>query len=62
MLQEIDDVYLCRLDEDYDEKCAVSAEVVQGKWMTAAEIRKLFHEGKFIDVLEPIFERIDAEV
>lgn len=59
VLQEIDDVYLCRLETEYDESLVVSDEVIQGKWMTTAEIRQLFRKNRFIDVLEPIFDKID---
>ena len=60
-LQEIDDVYLYEMDEEYDAVNAKSDEVAQSKWMTREEIRQLFDQGELVDALAYFFTEIDVE-
>ena len=60
-LQEIDDVYLYEMDEEYEAVNAKSDEVAQSRWMTREEIRQLFDQGELVDALAYFFTEIDVE-
>lgn len=52
---DILDVWVFEYDGTVDIESASTREVAQAKWMTKAEIKKLFDDGKFVPTLEYFF-------
>ncbi len=56
---DIMDVWLFEYNGDTDLKKATTDEVAQTKWLTAAEIKELFNQGKFVETLKYFFTCIE---
>lgn len=57
--RDITDVWLFEYDGDIDLSRATTREVLQSRWMTRAEIQKMYDAGDFIQSLDYFFTEVD---